>query len=198
MNLKWGEMIQNNEKSLTKVLSARTSALMKISRVADFKTRKMIGKGKWQSKLLYMSVWGGTEEYLQTALQSMQNRAAKIICNRGRRYSATQALQDVGWMDVRTLVKYHSLVQTKKVLDTREPLYLHEKLVGGKHRPFYATRLVAGGDLRGGPGSQPRLELASNSWRHRVQREWSEVPVGVRTSSKLVSFKTELRKWLKK
>ena len=73
-------------------------------RVANFKTRKMIGNGIWKSKLLYMiSVWGGTEEYLLTALQSMQNRAAKIICNRGQRYSATQALQDVGWMDVRTL-----------------------------------------------------------------------------------------------
>ena len=73
-----------------------------------------------------ISVGEGTEEYLLTALQSTQNKAAKIICNRGKRYSATQALQDVGWMDVRTLVKYHSLVQTKKVLDTRQPLYLHE------------------------------------------------------------------------
>ena len=97
MNLKWGEMIQNNEKSLTKALSTKTSALLKISRVANFKTKKIIGNGICQSKLLYMIlVWGGTEEYLLTALQSMQNRAAKIICNRGKRYSATQALQDVG------------------------------------------------------------------------------------------------------
>ena len=66
-------------------------------------------------------------------------------------------------MDVRTLVKYHSLVQTKKVLDTRQPLYLNEKLVGGKNRPFYATRLVAGGDLRGGFDDFFSFELKKNS-----------------------------------
>ena len=115
----------------------------------------------------------------------MHNRVAKLICNRGKRYSARW------WLEGCENSCEVSLASA------RQPLYLPEKLVGGKKRPFYTKRLLAGGDLRGGPGSQPRLELASNSWRHRVQREWSDVPVGVRTSSKLVSFKTELRTWLK-
>ena len=42
MNMKWGEMIQSNDKSLIKALVTRTNALSMIAKVADFRTMKMI------------------------------------------------------------------------------------------------------------------------------------------------------------
>ena len=197
MNLKWGEMIQSNEKSLIKALVTRTNALSKIAKVADFKTMKMIGNGIWLSKLIYMiSVWGGTEGYLLNALQILQNKAARIICKRGRGYPAKKALQNIGWLNVKSLVEYHSLVQARKVLHSRQPVYLHEKLVGGRRRPHYATRLVTGGDLSQGQEMQPRLDLTKQSWRFRVRDGWVQVPVEIRACEKLDNFKKELKKWL--
>ena len=117
MDMKWGEMIQSNENSVMEALVTRTNALKKIAKIADFKTMKMIGNGIWLSKLIYMiSVWGGTEGYLLTALQKLQNKVARIICRRGQRYPARKALKNIGWLNVKALVDYHSLVQARKVL----------------------------------------------------------------------------------
>ena len=195
--MKWGEMVQNNDKSVVRALVTRTNALSKIAKIADFKTMKMIGNGIWLSKLIYMiSVWGGTEGYLLTTLQKLQNRAARIICKRGRTYPVKKALKNVGWLTVKSLVDYHSLVQARKVLFTQQPQYLHEKLVGGRRRPHYATRLVAGGDISQGQEMQPRLDLTKQSWRFRVRGDWVKVPVAIRTMETLDLFKKELKKWL--
>ena len=197
MDMSWGEMIQSNENSVMKALVTRTNALKKIAKIADFKTMKMIGNGIWLSKLIYMiSVWGVTEGYLLTALQKLQNKVARIICRRGQRYPARKALQNIGWLNVKALVDYHSLVQARKVLFSQQPQYLHEKLVGGRRRPYYATRLVAGGDLRQGQEMQPRLDLTKQSWRFRMRDDWVKVPVEIRTIEKLDEFKKELKKWL--
>ena len=187
-----------NQKSLVKALQTRTNALMMIGRFADFKTRKMIANGIWNSKLCYcLSVFGSTEGHLLTALQRMQNCVAKVVCRKGRRYSPRKALKEIGWLPVMSLVKYHSLVQAKKVLECKKPEYLHEKLVGGRDRPSYATRLCIGGNLRSGPGMKANLNLTKQSWRWRVRYMWEEVPILVRSiQGSLNKFKAELRKWL--
>ena len=49
-----------NEKSLVKQLGTRLNALRKISKFADFKTRKMLADGLFMSKLVYLiPLWGG-------------------------------------------------------------------------------------------------------------------------------------------
>ena len=197
-DMKWSDTIMHNQKSLMKALQTRTNALMMIGRVADFKTRKMIANGIWNSKLCYcLSVFGGTEGYLLSALQRMQNRVAKVVCRRGRRYSPAKALREIGWLPVTSLVKYHSLVQAKKVLESKKPEYLHDKLVGGRDRPSYATRLCIGGNLRSGPGMKANLSLTKQSWRWRVRHMWEEVPVYVRSiEGSMNVFTAQLKKWL--
>ena len=73
--------------------------------------------------------------------------------------------------------------------------YLHEKIVGGRRRPYYATRLEAGGE-RQGQEMQPRLDLTKQSWRFRMRDDWVKVPVQIRTIEKLDEFNKELKKWL--
>ena len=69
-DLKWNEYIQNNEKRLLKQLNTRLNALKMISNIASFKTRLMIANGIFCSKLIFqIGLWGGTEEYLLSALQ---------------------------------------------------------------------------------------------------------------------------------
>ena len=145
-DMKWSEMILGNTKSLIKSLQTRTNAIAIICRIAPFKVRKMVAEGIWMSKLCYLiAVWGGTEEYLLGALQVMQNRVARYICNRGERYSGRKALAEVGWLPVRELVKYHSLLQAKKNMEMGAPSYLHHKLAGEcRERLRYVTRQTVG------------------------------------------------------
>ena len=94
------------------------------------------------------------------------------------------------------MVSFYSLLQAKRVLYTKKPEYLYEKLTGGAKRPNYTTRLCVGGDLRYGPGIQANLSLTKKSWRWRVRSMWADVPVSVRKIDNFKSFKLELKKWL--
>ena len=194
-DMKWAEMIIKNEKSLIKSLNTRTNALCMVKKAASFKVRKMTASGIWHSKLSYLiALYGGTEEYLLTALQRMQNKVARVICNRGKDYPAKMALKEVGWLSVKSLVKYHSLLEAKKCLENKSPHYLHEKLVGDKEEPRYLTRLKVGGDLG---QDNFRLELTRKSWRWRVRSLWGEVPPYIREiSGNMKMFKIELKRWL--
>ena len=110
-NLKWGNHIMNNKKSLVKALTTRSNALAMVSKLADFPTRKMIANGIFHSKLCYcLTVFSGTENYLVNALQKIQTRVARLVCGRGRRYPAASALRQVGWLPVASLVDFYSLV----------------------------------------------------------------------------------------
>ena len=167
-----------------------------IGKVTDFKTRKMLANAIWMSKAAFLiPVWGGCEMYLLRALQRQENKAARAVCRRGRTYRSVTALQQVGWLDMAGLVKYHSVLTARKVMDSGQPVYLREKLLGGRDRPAYATRLAVGGDLRQGPGMKTNLVLTRRSWRYRVRDTWSEIPVRVRSCTRFLQFKRELRKW---
>ena len=194
-NLKWGNHIMNNKKSLVKALTTRSNALAMVSKLADFPTRKMIANGIFHSKLCYcLTVFGRTENYLVNALQKIQTRVARLVCGRGRRYPAASALRQVGWLPVASVVDVYSLVQAKKVLESKKPSYLYEKLVGGSNRPAYATRLCVGGNLRHGP--EAKLAITLNSWRWRVGKLWGEVPATIRViSGNMVAFKFQLKDW---
>ena len=109
-DLKWKQNLRDNPKSLIKCLTTRLKALAKISRIASFKTRKMIGNGIFLSKLIYLiQVWGGTSDFLLSSLQIMQNKAARYITKLGSYTPVETLLTQCGWLSVQQLVVYHSL-----------------------------------------------------------------------------------------
>ena len=83
-NLKWTDHILLNDESMLKKLGTRLNALKQMSKVADFKTRKMLANGLFMSKLIYLiPLWGGCEKFLIKALQIVQNKAARTVTKLG-------------------------------------------------------------------------------------------------------------------
>ena len=81
------------------------------------------------SKLYYVvSVWGGFEKYLISALQMVQNMVMRAVC---KRYHIKKMLQELNWLSFSQLIVFHSIMQSKKVLDTKQPSYFYDRLVGG-------------------------------------------------------------------
>ena len=81
------------------------------------------------SKLIYlMPLWSGCEDYLINCLQVVQNKAARTVAKRNI-FKPTRTLMKVcGWMSVRQLLAYHSLVLLQKTLVSQTPVYLYKKL----------------------------------------------------------------------
>ena len=113
-----------------KSLNSRLKALKIISKVGTFKTRKMVGEGIFMSKLIYViQLWGGCEQYLISILQTLQNKAARSITKLPWNATTSHLLAQCGWLSVKQLVVYHSVVLLHKVLKSGSPKYLWEMYV---------------------------------------------------------------------
>ena len=193
-NLKFTEHIQNDEKSMLKVLNKRLSALKKLSYLTSFKSRKMIANGLIMSKIVYLiSLWSGTEKYLLKSLQVVQNKAARIVSRQGRRSPVKLMLRHCGWLSIVQLGVFHSLVTIYKILLTKAPHYLHVKLTVDYNRELRST---ANRKIRLGSDSQAGAGLARNSFKYRATSQWNMLPLEIRQAKKVNTFKFMLKKWV--
>ena len=68
-DMEWNMHVKEHEKSLFRTLTSRFNALMKVSDIADFKTRKMIANGIFMSNLVCLiPLWSGCSDFLLTFL----------------------------------------------------------------------------------------------------------------------------------
>ena len=193
-DLKWTEYIQNADKSLLKQLNSRLNALKMISGIASFKVRLMIANGIFCSKLIFqISLWGGTEDYLLQALQVVQNKAARFVARRGKYTPVADLLRQCGWLSVRQLVFYHSVILIFKTILTTYPKYIYSKL--STQFP-YNTRLAESDSVRMGPEFKSKLELTEKSFMNRATVSFNQLPPELRKISKLETFKDKLKVWV--
>ena len=117
------------------------------SRNANFDTQLMVANGAVQSKLVYLiTLWGGAPQYLLRALQVQQLTAARTVCGvQSCRWSTGRLLRGVGWMSVRQLIEFHTVLQTHKTLISGLPRPLHASLQSDYP---YRTRNATIGNIR--------------------------------------------------
>ena len=114
-----------------------------------------------------------------------------------------------GWLSVRQLLVYHSLVLLFRTVQMQIPLYLRIKVkAGGDYSyrtrqaaicppgcSFGVSHLSDSGSIR--PGSYPRLDITKQSWSSKSVEISNILPATLRLEKKLVNFKTRLKEWIK-
>jgi hypothetical protein len=120
-SLKWNQPLTDGKTSLFKQLTGRINRLKRISSNAGFSTRLMVANGAVLSKLVYLiTVLGGAKQYLLKALQVQQLNAARTVCGfHSRGWNKRRLLKRVGWMSVRQLIFFYTVLQAHKTLTTR-------------------------------------------------------------------------------
>ena len=189
-SLDWKMHIRDHRSALLNQLSSRMNGLKKLCKNASFNTRLLVANGVVMSKLTYLIIlWGGAQQYLLNALQVQQLVAARLVCGFGcLRWSKRKLLDKVGWLSIRQLVFYHSVLQAKKTLSTGVPVPLYNSLSTAYPRPI---RSATSGQIRQNP------EFTSQStFRYRAMVFYNSVPSDVRSGS-LVSVKRKLKRWIK-
>ena len=170
---------------------------MKIKHVTSFPQRLAIANGIFYSKVVFLiSVWGGAEEYLLNSIQIMINKAMRAICKVGRSVKIEELQRRTNWLSVRQAVMYHSLMEARRVLVTREPQYLYQRLTSTRAEATIQTRT-----RHGAVAPAPRLALTQSSWRYRVleaqerlPRDLMDLPVGENRDR---IYRNRLRAWVK-
>ena len=193
-NLKWTNHILLNDKSLIKQLGTRLNALKKISRVADFKTRKMLADGLFMSKLIYLiPLWGGCQKYLINALQIIQNKAARMVTKLGIFTPIRKLLRQCGWLSVNQLVFFHTVVLLYKTKQNQSPEYLYNM---SRTEFKYNTRAKDAGKLRDSENYIPKKDLNFESYKWRSIRFWNKLPPDITLIPTLPKFKSKLKSWV--
>ena len=187
-NLGWGLHIRDHKSSLLNQLSRRINGLKKICGNATFSTRLMVANGVVMSKLTYLiTLWGGSPQYLINALQVQQLNAARLVCGfASYRWSRKQLLARVGWLSIRQLIFYHTVIQTCKTLKTGRPKNLYESLSLDYPR---VTRNSTAENIRCNRPTFP------GTFRYQAEKYYKQVPVDVRTGT-VATVKRKLKKWI--
>ena len=195
-DLHWGEHIMYNKEALIKSLNRRVGALRKLSIRASFKTRKMIANRIFMSKLIYLvPVWMGCEEYLADALQVCQNKAARTVTRLNRFTPTSVLLLQCGWLNVRQLMLYHSLVLLHKTITHKKPDYLHKKITSGSYQPRTRQATAAAATLAAAGAPDPpsiswcTLQVTRKSWCWASVYWYYRLPLNLRMETKLETFK---------
>ena len=187
-NMDWRVHLRDHKASLLNQLLSRINGLRKVCVHADFQTRLMVANGVVISKLTYLiTLWGGASQYLINMLQVQQMTAARYVCGAGCwRWSRRRLLARVGWLSVRQLVFYHTVIQVHKTLNSGVPEPLFNSLLSDYQR---VTRNAAAGNLR-------QVGKCSSTFRWRAVQFYNRVPVDVRSGS-LDTVKFKLKRWVK-
>ena len=139
---------------------------------------------------------------LVNALQVNLNKVARIVTRLDRYTPTTVLMQQCGWMPVKQLMVFHSLVLLHKTLQNRSPSFLYQKVTSGKQG--YRTRqadIRSAADVAAGVTIHPsvdssELDLCRRSWVWVSVHWYRQLPPSLRAEKKITMFKTALKTWV--
>ena len=154
----------------------------------------MIANGVFMSNLVCLiPLWSGCSDFLLTFLQIIQNRAARTVTKLNFNTRTEVLLNQLGWLSVRQLSVYHSLVQIFKTNQEKKPAYFHAKFSRQFPRD---TRLSTGNGIR--VDKKIRNQLSKQNFSYRAVDIWNKLPREIRLIRKLPKFKQKLKEWTKR
>ena len=169
-DFKWNCHVRDSKGSLSAILTNRINALSKIARYSSFKNRKLIANGIIMSHITYLiQLFGGCSEYLLTALQVQQNRVARLVTGLGWWTPTATLLLQCGWLSIRQLVVYHSLLLLFKIKQKQRPEYIFSRISSKFKR---VTRNATFGGIRDDINFSS--SLANQSFLPRTIKIWNE------------------------
>ena len=125
-------------------------------------------------------------------LESIQNRAARLVFSTGRRSHALPLLKELHWLPLTLRVNFKICLIVFKILNNCAPEYLIDMLTPYKPARYLRslqdyTRLIV-----------PRYQLSSSRSRFGIYAPtvWNELPQSLRVASSISSFKAQLKTYL--
>ena len=174
---------------MIKILTSNLNALRKTSHYSSFKTRKMIAQGIIMSYLCYLvQLYGSSSEYLLSLLQTLRNAAARSVTRLPWNRPTSTLLLQCGWLTVRQMVDFYSLVLLYKIKMKAKPTYLYEKV---SLNFGYRMRLATTGGIP--EHNLLSTDIAKSSFINRTVKLWNNMPTCLGNTGTEVRFKKTLK-----
>ena len=179
-DLKWTKQIQLLKANLVK----RLACLSHLRYSCPFSIKKTVAEGIFISVMNYcLPLYGGLPKNKIQEIQTLQNKAARLVCGAPPRSDRSALFKHLGWLTFNQLITYHILLMIKRVRISKEPDYLYRLLSKDSRNGRIMVENTA-------------LSLATRSFCYRGANEWNKLPLELRRKDKIDSFKKALRKWI--
>ena len=113
-----------------------------------------------------------------------QNRADRAVTRKFWFTPTRVLLADCGWLSVRQLVSYHSILSAHKMVTSKKPLYMHNAL--STIHPL-RTRQATGGQIIIGENFNSKQGLLHDSFTYRAAKDYNSIPAYLRSTGCLTS-----------
>ena len=127
-------------------------------------------------------------------LQVVQNEAARTVTKLNRYTSTLELLKQTGWLSVRQMVFFYSVLMIHKIQNAGKPVYLANKL---RSNYRYDTRNSRSNIIQQGPEFRAKRALTINSWRWYATKNFNDLPTDIRNCVETNPFKLKLCSWVK-
>jgi hypothetical protein len=134
----------------------------------------------------------GTNEYLLKMLQVLQNKAARFVTQLDIFTRQEKLLQQCGWLSVKQLVDFHSLVTVFKAKLEQKPAFL-QKIISQKFN--CNTRAATSGSIVFNQSISG--DIAKLAFISRSTKLWNTLPPQIKQAEKIGIFKWKLKTWIK-
>jgi len=135
----------------------------------------------------------GTSAINVHKLQCAQNTLSRIVLSNSpyRYLSANSHLAHLHWLPVDMRIKFKIATLTYKILCTGQPTYLHHLL-----QPYIPSRSIRSASQHRLHAPPLRTNFSWRAFRHAVPTVWNEIPLTIRESGTLNTFKSRLKSHL--
>ena len=139
------------------------------------------------------SLWVGLPNYIVKKLQSVLNRAARLIYSLPSRIPTTPYLIELHWLPVKARIEFKLCLMTFKVVKFREPRYLLDLLSPQVDGPGMALRSSEDPYRLIEPRAIGERQFATRSFSYIAPRLYNRLPVSLKQLDSVEAFKNKLK-----
>ncbi|WP_419635651.1 hypothetical protein, partial [Thiolapillus sp.] len=132
------------------------------------------------------TAWDGCSDILFHKLDSLHRRAAKLMMP-DLSLTTDAKLQHLGLLPLREKLMLNKAVLVFKAFRNLAPQYLKDLFICHNSRAPSRSMILP----------KPRIDLFKTSFSFAGASLWNSIPTHITSCSTLISFKTQLRKWLR-
>ena len=138
-------------------------------------------------------IWGKGNTSHINKIYSLQKRIAKIVLRKPKRSSSFGLLKDLKWLTFTDRCKYQTAVLVYKIRNHMTPSYM-ANLIDFSDDKSYTLRSTTKHDLV--VHHLPKTNYLKYSFSYFSMNVWNQIPVQIRNSKKVSSFKNKYKSFL--